>query len=281
MKDLANKNAWASTARKRTGYVRTIENTFQSIATTCLFLLLGTYSLLAQPSQVYWTNLGDYNIGYQFSSDASTFSANEQVSVRLYLEASNPSTCIGGHFTFTVSDQVTPLFGAAITVPLQSDLGIQSAMQTEYVWDASSSETYARVFRDDETLHTCSDWILTADFLIGGTPLPASDFMASFLGGIILEENVDMRLKDPNLIEEDFVEVQVYPNPFTDWLEVKQTGRKTLEVSLWNTNGKKVFQSEVGKKSRLMLDDLPQGVFFLRVTDEEGLVLHNDKIIHR
>jgi hypothetical protein len=114
--------------------------------------------------------------------------------------------------------------------------------------------------------------------VVGTTPLPAVDFIVGFDGGIVLEDNVDMRLSEPDRAP---VKVQLYPNPFTEWLELMQTGKDKLQVSIWNMSGVQVFRSEVDKKSKFYLDDLPQGLLLLQVADEAGQILHRENIIHR
>jgi hypothetical protein len=77
--------------------------------------------------------------------------------------------------------------------------------------------------------------------------------------------------------------VSVYPNPARDYVNVSfdaDAGVRT--IGIYNLIGKAVSTYRIqGSSARLDLDNMPAGVYFLRMMDAQGRVLATRKITHQ
>ncbi|MEP7267583.1 MAG: family 16 glycosylhydrolase [Saprospiraceae bacterium] len=69
--------------------------------------------------------------------------------------------------------------------------------------------------------------------------------------------------------------LKIYPNPFTDHVRIIPTGIAFRSISLFNNLGIKMFEDFINSDSILSLDlsTLSQGVYFVKLMDQNGLFL--------
>ncbi len=75
--------------------------------------------------------------------------------------------------------------------------------------------------------------------------------------------------------------VKVYPNPSKGSLNLEIVGNmKTLVVQLLDITGNLVFAKKIfGERSGIKTNKLPQGNYLLKVVNDQGKVLHTEKVV--
>ena len=71
----------------------------------------------------------------------------------------------------------------------------------------------------------------------------------------------------PDAVSENGKEAKVYPNPAKDMLRVE--GKDILQVELFNIVGQKVLSIDANFNA-IKLDQLPDGLYFVRVQSKQG-----------
>ena len=256
-------------------------SSFAKIA--CLILLAAfvfPQFVLAQGAGITWVDRTTYKIGYQFSSSNSTFQANEHISVNLYLETFSPTECFGGTFDLDLDPGVDFDPDSGYTVPETSNLGSSGEMNASWTYDATENEGSFNVHRVDSTDQSCSGIILKANLVIGASSINAEDVLQAFDGGIIMMENLDLKWGEETAAKlEEAVQVSVFPNPCTDWIQVTAEGEEQLVVKLRNLKGQVVWEENGAGGRRLDLQGLKAGMYVIEVRNTEGRLLHTGKIV--
>lgn len=63
-------------------------------------------------------------------------------------------------------------------------------------------------------------------------------------------------------------EVEIYPNPFTDWINI-DIKNKIEKVEIFNFIGKKIMEQNLDlSNQKIILSELKSGIYFLKITDE-------------
>jgi hypothetical protein len=77
------------------------------------------------------------------------------------------------------------------------------------------------------------------------------------------------------------VSVKVFPNPTNDKLSVYMVGDNTSKnLHIYNAMGKIVYTQQINDMfTTLNMQKMPAGVYFVKVTQKDGTVLHSEKII--
>ena len=83
--------------------------------------------------------------------------------------------------------------------------------------------------------------------------------------------------------------ITVAPNPWEDhtflWIDQLPASRGTIRI--FDLSGRQLLESDVAlspnQKQRIRIEraDLPTGMFLLQLTNEEGLILHSEKLFIR
>ena len=79
-----------------------------------------------------------------------------------------------------------------------------------------------------------------------------------------------------------FLNVSVYPNPTTDYLELKVENLQLSELSykLYDISGKVYQNKEIGNSiTKIEMQNLPQGIYFIKVIDTKNKEFKTFKII--
>ncbi|MCK4678000.1 MAG: T9SS type A sorting domain-containing protein [Bacteroidales bacterium] len=71
--------------------------------------------------------------------------------------------------------------------------------------------------------------------------------------------------------------IKIFPNPANVILNIESEGIESLVVEIFNINGKKVKSNEV--KNSLLISDLPNGVYIVRIKGKNGKLLKTEKIV--
>jgi hypothetical protein len=67
----------------------------------------------------------------------------------------------------------------------------------------------------------------------------------------------------------------IYPNPFENQLNIENTETKIKTVEIFDTKGELKLKTELSKFEnliRLQLDELNEGIYIIRMTNEKGMV---------
>ena len=72
-------------------------------------------------------------------------------------------------------------------------------------------------------------------------------------------------------------QIKIFPNPANLMLNIESEGIENLAVEIFNMNGKKVKSNDV--KNSLLISDLPDGVYIVRIKGKNGKLLKTEKIV--
>lgn len=78
-----------------------------------------------------------------------------------------------------------------------------------------------------------------------------------------------------------FEDLDIYPNPATDQVTVKPGKTGTLDLTLYNYTGIKVWTGEVAGKRVIPTAMLARGIYFLQVSDKKTGLKEVQKLILR
>jgi len=92
---------------------------------------------------------------------------------------------------------------------------------------------------------------------------------------IIVIEDIEGRIAAPHAkggVATFSVQFTVNPNPFTDYLEINKSAALEISaLSIVNENGVTVFNTALsGKESSLTAPALPVGIYYLKLTTNQG-----------
>ena len=90
----------------------------------------------------------------------------------------------------------------------------------------------------------------------------------------VLQQGVS---SDKNLSESS--ELKIFPNPFSDFFFVENSGEKEVQIFLSNSNGQLVLNQVIAPFSTVTVQNqrLVAGVYFLKMADENGVA--NSKVL--
>ncbi|HLF64004.1 MAG TPA: PKD domain-containing protein, partial [Saprospiraceae bacterium] len=65
--------------------------------------------------------------------------------------------------------------------------------------------------------------------------------------------------------------LSVYPNPFTEYIEINPPGHEVIDITLNDLNGHEVLHVDMTCPCRISLKHLPTGVYFYRLERSGGV----------
>lgn len=65
-------------------------------------------------------------------------------------------------------------------------------------------------------------------------------------------------------------EVILYPNPASDWFKIKSKSIDGFDWSIWDLSGKMLKSGKGLSQDAITLDDLPDGMYFVRLANKES-----------
>ncbi|MBD80674.1 MAG: hypothetical protein CL840_17295 [Crocinitomicaceae bacterium] len=74
------------------------------------------------------------------------------------------------------------------------------------------------------------------------------------------------------------VDVNVFPNPFNDKLTISGLEAENFSVSIYDLSGKSVIQIE-SSLSEINLGELTKGMYFMHIINDQGNIIHSEKIL--
>jgi len=66
------------------------------------------------------------------------------------------------------------------------------------------------------------------------------------------------------------LETSIYPNPFTDSLNIKIQSTLNSDIKIFNISGKIIFTLDNSKNVNLDLESLSSGIYFISIKNEIG-----------
>ncbi|MFN2424613.1 MAG: T9SS type A sorting domain-containing protein [Cryomorphaceae bacterium] len=111
------------------------------------------------------------------------------------------------------------------------------------------------------------DVVRRSDVYVGSTLLnfennPYPDFGSD--GLVIFAEESTLPTSD---LEPDSPQIKVFPNPTTDYVEVDMESNVLLNYKLFNAMGTLVQAGRISDSNKIAMSGLPQGLYFLHVSD--------------
>lgn len=73
--------------------------------------------------------------------------------------------------------------------------------------------------------------------------------------------------------------IRVFPNPTTEILNIEKYNSSIWKIEIYNILGNKVFECEY--KNKINVSKLTNGLYFLRLIDDNGSIVHLEKIIKK
>ena len=221
-------------------------------------------SLPAQSAEIHWSDQGTYQIGYQFSSADSP--ANTPISVNLYLETNSPTEGYGGAFDLDLDEGVNMDPDVPFTFPTSNNLGDPEELEVFYELDSTLNEAHFRVYRKDSVEQGISGVVLVVHCKTGSSPVDAEAFVEAFSGPILVLENVDMKQNErPVAARESLVEIKMFPNPCTDWIQIEPSGATRFTAQFIDLKGTIVKESRIEPGHKIRMTDIDKGIWFVRV----------------
>ena len=75
-------------------------------------------------------------------------------------------------------------------------------------------------------------------------------------------------------------DISIYPNPFDEMLHLQIESEQSLEISIYNLQGQKMYASKVnGGFESLSTNDWPAGMYLVRALNEAGQLLFSEKLV--
>ncbi len=125
------------------------------------------------------------------------------------------------------------------------------------------------------------------------TILPSGSYSINFITTLIPSGIYFVRLKisstvitkklivDHSLVglEEQYIavsEINIFPNPFINTLNIEYSGQKTIQ--LIDESGKLILQTKINSNN-IIVNDVLNGIYILRVVNDENKLIVNKKII--
>ncbi|MEM0998231.1 MAG: T9SS type A sorting domain-containing protein [Bacteroidota bacterium] len=232
--------------------------------------------LLAQDF-VQWTDCAGFKIGYAISTSGDTIAANEQFSILLYLDAPFSASAFGSWWEVNLTPSVVPV-AAPVRIHTSAWLGSPAALSVLSPAVAGGSTIYCSVERRDQRIGSGRGPLLVAEFRADSQSVAVADLVTAFAGGIIMEENIDLKWGATAPPE---AAVTLYPNPARDWVCIDARLPVDFRVRAIDLRGKVYSLASPQANGRLDLADLPAGVYWLEMTETTTGYRTGCKLIHR
>ena len=71
--------------------------------------------------------------------------------------------------------------------------------------------------------------------------------------------------------------IKIFPNPTNEILNIEKYNSSIREIAIYNILGNKVFESEYSNS--INISNLTNGLYFLRIIENNGSVVHLEKIV--
>lgn len=268
MKTLRCFNAAAPGAGLRKGNLLSIGNRLSCFILTIFLGLACNISAVAQPPETVWTDLGAFQIGYQLSTTSDTLYPNEHFSINLYLDVPMDTNCLGARFDVDCVLGVSLEGGTAPGLPLQSWLGNPGNLATDVEEVAGGSELSFSVWRTDGVLNYGTGQVLSAEFVVGNKSVATARVIESLGGGLIMEENVDMKVQGIATEVEEIQSWTAYPNPCGNHIQLSGSASGKLEVWVRDVHGRLLLDTQIDATDAIDTSGLPVGLLLFEIWDE-------------
>lgn len=235
----------------------------------CLWLISGGGFLpksFAQEAPVHWTDLDSFRVGYQIGIPDDTLAPHEEIPVHLYLEYLEDS-CLGVNFQVEWANGATLDPSSGYTLPDSSWLGQTAKLSAYLSTSGNLPEANLILNRIDSCSRSGSGKLATLYLTIGDAPLPSSALINSTGGGLILEENFDLKTISPP--KEKIVGV-CYPNPFKDRLNVQFNDFEELQLGIYDPQGVQIYKGLIPSGTSIGTERWQAGVYLILLSDGRG-----------
>ena len=237
-----------------------------------------TLSLSAQGPSIHWTDLDSFKVGYQLSTSATTLAAEEQFSVKLYLQTLGTTDCLGGKFDLSYSSEVSPDPMDAHGIPENSWLGSASELVSSFSEDPMDPTSTLKVARTDNDFRSGNGWVLTANLVVGGTAINAADAVTALAGGLIVEENMDMKMA---ALQNEIQSLRIFPNPFAETITVDAKQPEKLSLVLRDLQGNLILRTHPHRDGTIDAHGIPSGIYLMELQSEKGERMLSKKMIRK
>ena len=132
-----------------------------------------------------------------------------------------------------------------------------------YQWDVTGAKT----FTNENAPHSTVTWLASSGDK--GVEVFAVDPVSGCSTSARLEVTIDVPL---GVEEQGDDVITVYPNPTPAEITIRSRVGEPLLITLYNSMGKEYFSNELSPsaESKLQLQHLPAGLYFLEITNGEG-----------
>ncbi len=279
MRNLSNVCSWIPGIQPQKGFVCLLDSS-RTLSIWAIFMgVLGLQIALGQSCPVNWTDLDSFQVGYQICSTNDTLHADEQFSVKLHLKTAGSQECLGAQFDLGWDSRITLDPASEHLVPDQSWLGIPSELSVTLLEDQSGIAAQWTLAREDSAFQSGNGWVIKVNFVVGDEPILTNEVIVALDGGLIVEENLDMKhfLPSPEINESSLA---VYPNPCQDRLKFYNSPPEQVEIFLYDLSGNLLLRSLMVSNEELNLSGFHPGAYFLTVLKDQT-TLKRVKIIKR
>jgi Secretion system C-terminal sorting domain len=77
------------------------------------------------------------------------------------------------------------------------------------------------------------------------------------------------------------VDISVYPNPATEFIQVRDQSATAGNIAIFNLTGRKVRSFEYSEGQQYLVADLPKGMYLVQISDRAGDVITTQKMTKR
>lgn len=243
--------------RNRTAAVRTA--TAMSFA--ILFLAFFPQTLFGQG---VWTDIGNYNHGFTYSS--ATGSVNDTLFFDTWLEsAANPvDGLIAADLDLDFTDDLPTQ--ASISISLSgSCLGSPSELNA--VGSVTNPNLVeAEVARDDGNGQNAGGHLLSIAVIVPSGSFPLGSPQVR-LGGVIMVENIDLKWSGDKFSEP--AKAKIWPQPASTTANIAWGDKSTASIQVFDLQGRVLFQTSgpVSLPYVLPVTSMPTGQYWIRLSD--------------
>lgn len=234
-------------------------------------------SLSAQEGNIQWTDLDSFRVGYRLSTDQDTLTANQDFSVKLYLETLGTQECLGGQFSLSWAEGVELASLNPNELASSSWLALATDLGCVFSKDETMRSLEWSVSRQDSSFRSGSGWIARLHFTAGNSAVLANQVVSSFGGGLIVEANIDMKRSYPKNPEPAF---RLVPNPCTRSLCCNGEVAMGEDLFLYDLEGKLRLRTSPNENACFDLETLKPGLYLAKMKKEDGS-LYFQRILKR
>ena len=76
-------------------------------------------------------------------------------------------------------------------------------------------------------------------------------------------------------------DISVYPNPATEFIQVRDLSASAAVIDVFNLVGKKLRSFDFSDGQQYLVADLPKGLYLIQVSDKMGKIITTQKINKR